>query len=136
MIGASASENTVNYDHAQRASWDNLNWIETQHDRASGVIVEPRSIVVVRIERETQQSPSSRTKAPTLAHRSRYPYPRWLVMTFAAGAIVAVFGLVLLAAAALTNAYAVNATGRIALAVGTASVALAILRGQNIVGRT
>jgi hypothetical protein len=141
MSDALASDSAMN-DRAARSSWDDLSWIEPRRNsdsafgrpahRSQEIWVEPPPVVIVRVERAIEHLESGKP----ISEKSGLPsYPKWLINVFAVGSIVTVIGVLLLVAAALTKIKAIDAAGGIAAAIGTVSVALAVLRGQDIGGR-
>jgi hypothetical protein len=62
--------------------------------------------------------------------------PRYLVVAFAVGLIIAAIGAVLMIPSLLLNTGIINTISTLLLAVGSATVVITLLRGQDLDERT
>jgi hypothetical protein len=130
------------YDGDSRSSWEQLAWIEKNSNRLPAfgkprhpsvdVIVENSPAVSVRIENAN----TIQNRPADTSNVSDTNYPTWLIKLFAAGLVASVIGVILLVITSFVTIKSADAAGGILAAIGTVSIAFAVLRGQDIGGRT
>jgi hypothetical protein len=137
-----ASLDYAKYDGDSRSSWERLAWIEENSNRSSAfgmpkhpsvdVVVEISTAVSVRIE----NSSTIQNRSASASNVSDTNYPAWLINVFSGGLVAAAIGVILLVITSFVTIKRADTAGGILAAIGTISVAFAVLRGQDIGGRT
>jgi hypothetical protein len=121
---------------SSHSPWERLGWIQKSgvRHRSSRVFGQHLSIeiVVESFEIAFDTPPEPRLDTAQVPVYEAECYPKWLIRLFAAGTIMAIIGIVIFFEAAFLSNKGANAVGVTLVAVGVTSVALAILRGQDL----